>query len=167
MAVVWSEEEVDLIVEDYLDMLSAELSGQEYSKAEHRRALLPKLDERTEASIEFKHQNISAVLREEGKGWIRGYRPAKNFQRALREPLLRRLTERGIALPDGESESNSIPDGIGRVHILEALGDLTEGREHGFGESTKYDVLYEGERFPPKAVVGLAAARLIGKPLRP
>src|SRR4051812_42143386 len=58
----WSREEVDLIVADYFSMLRAELAGEPYSKADHNRALQPLLGGRSKSSIEFKHQNISAVL---------------------------------------------------------------------------------------------------------
>lgn len=43
--------------------LADDISGRRYSKAEHRRALLPLLNDRSEGSVEFKHQNISAVLK--------------------------------------------------------------------------------------------------------
>jgi hypothetical protein len=57
----WTDIENDLIVADYFAMLADDVSGRPYSKAEHRRALLPLLNNRSEGSIEFKHQNISAV----------------------------------------------------------------------------------------------------------
>jgi hypothetical protein len=79
----WSRDEVDLIVADYFNMLKAELAGRPYSKAEHRRALQPLLGGRSESSIEFKHQNISAVLVGMGLPYIEGYKPAKNYQRAV------------------------------------------------------------------------------------
>ena len=58
----WSDIEVELIVAEYFSMLSKELSGKNYKKSEHRKKLLPLLNNRSEGSIEFKHQNISAVL---------------------------------------------------------------------------------------------------------
>jgi hypothetical protein len=58
----WTRSEVEAIVEDYLSMLAAELAGAPYNKAAHRRALLPRLQNRSEQSIEFKHANISAAL---------------------------------------------------------------------------------------------------------
>jgi hypothetical protein len=58
----WSDIEVELIVVDYLSMLQMELAGQPFSKTEHRRKLHPLLNNRSDGSIEFKHQNISAVL---------------------------------------------------------------------------------------------------------
>lgn len=59
----WSDHENDLVVADYFAMLADELAGRPYSKAEHRRALLSLLDGRSEGSIVFKHQNISAGLK--------------------------------------------------------------------------------------------------------
>ncbi len=76
----WSRDEIDLIVADYFDMLRLELAGEKYSKTERRRAL-QQFVKRSDGSIEFKHQNISAVLRELSLPWIWGYKPAKNYQK--------------------------------------------------------------------------------------
>ena len=38
------------------------VEGKKVNKAFHRKALLPLLDNRTEGSLEYKYQNISAVL---------------------------------------------------------------------------------------------------------
>jgi hypothetical protein len=57
----WTDEENDLIVADYFAMLADDISARRYSKAEHPRALLPLLNDRSEGSVEFKHQNISAA----------------------------------------------------------------------------------------------------------
>lgn len=57
----WSDREIDLIVGDYFAMLADDLAGQEVNKAEHNRAL-QRLTRRSKGSVEFKHQNISAVL---------------------------------------------------------------------------------------------------------
>lgn len=87
----WTDEENDLIVADYFAMLVDDIAGRRYSKAAHRRALLPLLPGRSESSIEFKHQNISAVLKGFSETWITGYRPAFNFQRALEDAVQRWL----------------------------------------------------------------------------
>jgi Domain of unknown function (DUF3883) len=79
----WSRIEVEAIVADYLQMLTLELSGQSFSKTEHRRRLIPLLDNRSDGSIEFKHGNISAVMLEMGIPYIRGYKPRSNFQALL------------------------------------------------------------------------------------
>ncbi len=79
----WSKKEVQLIVNDYFKMLELELLGKPYKKSEHRRSLLPKLSSRSNGSVEFKHQNISAVLAEIGMPYIQGYKPRGNFQNLL------------------------------------------------------------------------------------
>ena len=53
-------------------MLAADFAGQSYNKAAHNRDLQAQID-RNRSSIEFKHQNISAVLRALGEDWIPGY----------------------------------------------------------------------------------------------
>jgi 5-methylcytosine-specific restriction protein A len=60
-----------------------------------------------------------------------------------------------------------IPKGITRTQILAAIEDLRKGVPHAFGRSVFYDVLYRNERYPPKAVVGLAAGKLTGTSLGP
>jgi hypothetical protein len=52
---------------------------------------MPLLRSRTEGSIEFKHQNISAVLKGLGEDWIPGYKPAFNFQMTLVDAVARWL----------------------------------------------------------------------------
>jgi len=79
----WSRDEVDLIIADYFLMLRAELAGEPYSKANHNRKLRTLLDNRSKSSVEFKHQNISAVMVGLGLPYIEGYKPAKNYQKAV------------------------------------------------------------------------------------
>ncbi|MEP4961341.1 MAG: DUF3883 domain-containing protein [Roseobacter sp.] len=84
----WNAEEIDLIVADYFDMRSMELRGEHYVKSQ-RNAVLQALTGRSRGSIEFKHQNISAVLMKLGEPWISGYKPMMNFQAALIEGIER------------------------------------------------------------------------------
>lgn len=79
----WSREEVEAIVADYLNMLTLELAGQSYNKTEHRKALQVRLNARSDASIEFKHCNISATMIDLGFPYIRGYQPRSNYQALL------------------------------------------------------------------------------------
>ena len=88
MTINWSNTEVQLIIADYFNMLSAELRGENYSKAEHRRAIKPLLQNRSDSSVEFKHQNISAVLIELGQPYIKGYLPRFNYQQILKEAVI-------------------------------------------------------------------------------
>jgi hypothetical protein len=87
----WSRAEVEAIVADYFDMLARELRGEVYSKTDHRRRLMAMLNGRTDGSIEYKHQNITAALNELGVPGIDGYKPAKNYQDLLLEVVRERL----------------------------------------------------------------------------
>ncbi|MCY4241862.1 MAG: DUF3883 domain-containing protein [Rhodobacter sp.] len=87
----WTDHENDLIVADYFAMLEKEVAGRDCNKTEHRRALMPLLQNRSKSAIEFKHRNISAALRDLGEDRIRGYRPARNYQEALIDSVARWL----------------------------------------------------------------------------
>jgi len=93
----WTDEELDLIVADYFAMLKDEAAGNSFSKAEHNRFLQRHID-RTGGSIEFKHQNISAVLLELGLPRIVGYLPAANYQKAIIPAIDRYLSTHPVAL---------------------------------------------------------------------
>jgi hypothetical protein len=55
---------------------------------------------RSRGSVEFKHQNISAVLDELGMPWIPGYKPRRNYQDDILDAIDRYLTQRpGILEP--------------------------------------------------------------------
>lgn len=88
----WTEIENNVIVEGYFEMLAADLSGQQYKKSEHNRNL-QSIIKRTRGAIEYKHQNISAILMELGETWIPGYAPATNYQRSLVSVVLRHLQQ--------------------------------------------------------------------------
>jgi hypothetical protein len=86
----WTDAENDLNVADYFAMLADDFAGRPYNKAEHNRDLQTRID-RNRSSIEFKHQNISAVLQGLGENWIPGYMPAFNFQMTLVDAVARWL----------------------------------------------------------------------------
>jgi len=87
----WDWLECEAIVQDYFIMLKQELAGEQFNKSEHRRNLKPKLNNRNDGAIEFKHQNISAVLLELGQPYIQGYKPAFNYQSQLKQVVLAHL----------------------------------------------------------------------------
>ena len=96
---------MEAAVQDYLDMLALERSGKPYTKREHNRVLRRRLPGRSHGSVEFKHQNISAVLAGMGLPYIDGYKPRGNVQALLREvvgervsPLIDELT-REVSAP--------------------------------------------------------------------
>ncbi|MBI3885283.1 MAG: DUF3883 domain-containing protein [Opitutae bacterium] len=87
----WSQQEVEIIVEDYLAMLALELQNYDYNKAERNRELQKLLPARSRGSIEFKHQNISAAMIELGYPYVDGYKPRSNYQGLLQEAVERRV----------------------------------------------------------------------------
>src|SRR3984885_12636854 len=87
----WQYDELDVIVADYFAMLAEDLSGRPYVKSRHSPALMAQIG-RTHRSVEFKHQNISAVLDELGLPWMSGYKPRRNYQNAIFDAIDRYLS---------------------------------------------------------------------------
>ncbi|WP_431482301.1 DUF3883 domain-containing protein [Pseudomonas solani] len=83
----WSEHEVHSTVTDYFEMLRLEADGLAYKKTDHNEALRKQLNGRSKASVELKHQNISAVLAGLGLPFIAGYKPRGNSQLLLRKSV--------------------------------------------------------------------------------
>lgn len=130
----WQDDELDAIVADYFEMLEADLSGRPYVKLRHSQALMASIG-RTHRSIEFKRQNISAVLDELGMPWIPGYIPKRNYQSAIFDAIDRYLTRhsavldrvpaaRTVEIPPSEvfvdapalaAEAGPLPDGLRRL----------------------------------------------------
>lgn len=67
----WTQEEDELIVADYFAMLTKELAGERINKAEHNRNIR-KFIARPRGAVEWKYQNISAVLVDLGMPYING-----------------------------------------------------------------------------------------------
>ncbi len=91
MAEPWTHSEVAATVADYLDMFMRGLRGESFSKKEHNRRLQVQLSNRSAGAIEFKHQNISAILIELGLAYIEGYKPRANYQELLRVEVVAQL----------------------------------------------------------------------------
>jgi hypothetical protein len=92
----WTADELDAIVADYFIMLGDELAGNSYVKSDHNAALVARIG-RTRGSVEFKYQNISAVLERMGLPWVFGFKPARNYQNALFDAIDRYLSNGWIA----------------------------------------------------------------------
>lgn len=104
----WTDDELRAIVSDYFSMLADEVAGRPYSKTAHRNNLMNSVN-RSAGSIERKHQNISAVLRELGRQWIAGYKPLPNFQNALLPAVKAQLDREIEAAEDGVLENEEEP----------------------------------------------------------
>lgn len=57
--------------------------------------------------------------------------------------------------------------GMSRADVVVVLErfSLQKAAVYGFADSTDFDLVHEGKTFPPKAVLGLAAERVVGRPL--
>jgi len=84
-------------VADYFAMWQKELRGEPYNKTLHRKNLQALLTQRNESAIEFKHQNISAVLQRHDINlpYIIGYKPRVNYQSILVEAVIDYLNTSG------------------------------------------------------------------------
>ncbi len=56
---------------------------------------------------------------------------------------------------------------LSRQHILDAITQLDNGAQSKFSDSIKFDVLFQGRRYPPKEVAGLALEILANKEFEP
>jgi hypothetical protein len=147
----WTDAENDLIVADYFAMLADDAAGRPYNKAAHRRQLLPRLNDRSDGSVEFKHQNISAVLKGLGEVWITGYRPAFNFQTSLVDAVARWLAmnpdwvHRSLSSPalDGMAEAAQLWVGPAPTLTNQPPPDELEQMLH---IARKFDVAARDER---------------------
>jgi 5-methylcytosine-specific restriction enzyme A len=91
----WSEAELEASVDAYLKMLKWETEGTKYVKSKINSELRDgPLRARTKGSVEFRMQNISAVMQELGITWIKGYKPAANVgeqvKANIKQVILRR-----------------------------------------------------------------------------
>ncbi|WP_242634429.1 DUF3883 domain-containing protein [Marinobacter salicampi] len=106
----WDWLECEFLVNDYVTMLEKQLAGASFSKSAHRRALQPRLNNRSEGSIEYKHQNVSAVLLELGLPYIPGYKPAFNYQQQLKQVVLSYLAGHQQVVDDVNLVADKIAD---------------------------------------------------------
>ena len=93
MAEDWTESEIDAVVADYFGMLGDELASRPFVKLTRYRSLAERIP-RNIKSIERKHQNISAIMIGFGQPWVTGLKPAKHYQNALADGVLRWLDQR-------------------------------------------------------------------------
>ncbi len=112
----WGDDELDAIVADYFAMLRAEKTGEPFVKAHHRRALMEQIG-RTNRSVEFKHMNISAVLRCLGLPTIKGYKPKFHVQAGIVDAVERYLIADPTAL--------SLDQAIGAVARIAGVSEAS------------------------------------------
>ena len=150
MAEPWTGAENDAIIEDYFSMLADDVAGHSYNKTEHRNRLRETV-QRSGASIEYKHRNISAVLKALGEDWIPGYRPAFNFQMALADAVVSWLESNPSWLdPRARTRSRGALAEAGRLWIGPAPTlrnePPPEELEQTLAVARKFDVAARDER---------------------
>ncbi len=156
----WTDAENDLIVADYFAMLADDLEGRPYNKAEHNRQLRTQIG-RGHGSIEYKHRNVSAVLKGLGETWIGGYKPAFNFQASLADAVARWLYRSGGYATSHETARHHLRDAavldIGTpptLHNRPPPDELDQMLEI----ARKFDVAAQAER---NRVLGRAGEELV------
>jgi len=153
----WNWNECELIVNDYFDMLSQELQGQKYNKAQHNRDLVQAMNEsRNRSAIENKHQNISAVLKDMGVPIIDGYKPLSNYQRNILPDVIGATMAQHQGIQQLIKNINQQPVIVPTVeNILKSLVDAPSREPeagNGIGENAHAEnTPYNAKRYtPPK-----------------
>ena len=146
----WTDAENELIVAEYFAMLADDLAGRRYNKAAHNRMLQDRIG-RGRGSIEYKHQNISAVMQWLGQPWIAGYKPALNFQGSLVDAVVRCLDRRPDYLSPMElGSSASGLDTLGKLFVepppTVSNGPSPKGLDHMQAIARKFDAAGRDER---------------------
>ncbi len=117
----WSENEIGYLIADYFDMLQLDLRGERYNKAEHNKMLRERLSDRTKSSLEFKHQNVSAVLLSLGLPYIDGYKPARHFQRSLIDGVRSYLDTQPDLLRALDQVADAAPETVPKLGRVDRL----------------------------------------------
>lgn len=93
----WTDEELRAAVDAYSWMLRQEIGGQPYEKSTVNHSLRDgALRNRSKGSVEYRMQNISAVLLELGLPWINGYKPSGHVGDRVTALITEYLEEFGI-----------------------------------------------------------------------
>ena len=93
---VWSQVEIEAMLDTYFSMLAMQLKGEAYTKAPMVRELAARIN-RSKGSCEAKMMNTSAVLLASGHPIVTGYKALGNAQGLLRELVAARLAAMGGA----------------------------------------------------------------------
>lgn len=106
----WAESEVERTLDVYFSMLRRELRDESFPKVDYYRPLSREIG-RSEAAVQYKFSNVSAVLAELGATFVDGYKPLSNVQDLLRQraserfdndPELRQLLMRSASREPGQ-----------------------------------------------------------------
>jgi hypothetical protein len=139
-------------------MLRAELAGQPYVKADFNREVQASTG-RSRGAVEYKFQNISAVLRDTGLPYVLGYRPLPNLQSALRAEVERFLArDREVQRVIEEMPAPDVPPTVQLVEVDPPVIAPPSTGGHGRITTVATDYL---ERHARNRDVGLMGERLV------
>lgn len=96
------------MVADYLEMLAAWCAGQPINKADRRKFLKARLDDRNDSAIERKRSNISAVIEKLGFHHLPGYKPLHNYQKLLEVVVTDQISKTPL-LDQAELAASELP----------------------------------------------------------
>jgi hypothetical protein len=164
---IWTKDEINASCRAYLWMLRSLNDGHVPIKKRVHEALVDgPLRKRSLKSVEYRFQNISSVLRDQGEEWINGYAPAKHVGTQTAEAIAQAIANYRSRSRSDKRVSfliNAIPSST----IKEATQRLRDGEVFTYPKSSSYDVVVEGKKLPPKRVIGFAGLLHYGAPLMP
>ena len=114
----WTPEELKRSVVVYSELFLLQQSGQTFTKAPYARRLAEELG-RSVGSIEYRFQNISAVLSRQGSAFVSGYLPAHNVGAAVAANIAEELVFLGL-LPTSVLSGNT----RGKQDVVNEICDL-------------------------------------------
>jgi hypothetical protein len=131
----WTKQENEATVAAYFVMLEAALRGELVNKAQHNRQLQPLLDGRSKGAVEYKFQNVSAVLIDLGVPYITGYKPAVNYQRDLLLVASAQLEQRRVLRELIAQSVSEVPTATPVANPEEVFVDIPTLRERPTSKS--------------------------------
>lgn len=126
----WSDEEAALTVAAYLDMFRRDLAGEQVVKSREYAAIAEQLDHRSPKAVEYKFQNISAVLVELDLPPMDGLRPAWNYQNSLYSIVAAQVGQAADLLAVVEAVASAPPSIPAIEDILNALESPPEAEKN-------------------------------------
>lgn len=103
----WTDTELEASVNAYLKMLEKEKNGQPFIKSQENQLLREgALSRRSSRSVDYRMQNISALMEKLGLPLVKGYAPAKNIGSNV-ENKLRKIIESKIPIREVKSRPHS------------------------------------------------------------
>jgi 5-methylcytosine-specific restriction enzyme A len=89
----WTDSELKKAVKAYFKMLKYEQTSTPFTKVEISRELQKDLNNRSRSSIDYRWQNISAVLQDKKVEYLSGYKPLNNVGSKVRVRIWKIITD--------------------------------------------------------------------------